>query len=101
MAAGKHNTTYRRQAAQGILTLRGKVDIFEAEVLHAQALRALQDTKATTLRVESTHAEVLDFSALQILCALKRDVEAEGRSCVFQAMPEEIRTRAEQYGFLF
>jgi anti-anti-sigma regulatory factor len=101
VTAGKHNITYRRQAAQGTLTLRGRVDIFESEALHAQALRALQDTKATTLQVESTHAEIIDFSALQILCALKRDVEAEGRSCIFQAIPEEIRTRAEQYGFLF
>jgi len=72
--------SYRRQKSTGVLHLSGIVDIFEATTLHEAARTALEDDKANSLRLDLTHVERLDISALQILLALKAGVIAQGRS---------------------
>lgn len=78
--------TFARHGAVGTLTLGGVIDIFEAERLHATALRAFKDKKASTLHVDLSRTERLDASALQILCALRQHFETSGRTIVFDAI---------------
>ncbi len=70
---------YERQGEEGILALHGAVDIFEAQAVHAAALETLAD-HAVTVRLDSADAQRLDLSALQVLVALRRDLEAASRS---------------------
>ena len=70
---------YKRQGEAGILALHGAVDIFEAQAVHAAALEALADHTAV-VRLDSADAQRLDLSALQVLAALRRDLEAAGRN---------------------
>ena len=71
--------TYQRRQEEGTLTLRGCVDIFEAGALHAAVQRALRDSKASAICVNLAEVERLDVSAIQLLLALRREVEAAGR----------------------
>ncbi|MGI4791611.1 MAG: STAS domain-containing protein [Janthinobacterium lividum] len=89
---------YRRRGGEGTLTLRGTVDIFEAQSLRAAALRALGDSKAQTLRLDLAHAERLDVSALQVLCALRRDLETQGRTLICLPVPSAVADACEATG---
>jgi anti-anti-sigma regulatory factor len=66
------------------LTLQGSVDIFEAVTVHKTMLRALCDREAATICVHAGSVDQLDVSAVQLLLALRRDVEAAGRSFVIR-----------------
>ena len=84
---------YKQQDAEGILVLHGVVDIFEAQAVHAAASEALADYKAAVVRLDSANAQRLDLSALQILSALRRDLEAASRH-LHVAGPEAAAARA-------
>jgi anti-anti-sigma regulatory factor len=82
---------------QGVLTLTGVIDIFEADSFHAVATQAADDP-APIVRVDLSRADQLDISALQILCSLRRTLEASGRSMLVSD-PRTIHIRhAERLG---
>ena len=92
---------YESQAGVGTLSLSGVVDIFEATRLHELTLAAFEDTEATALNIDLTHAERLDLTAIQLLFALHRDVTAMGRSCTFGVVPERITTLFNSLGVTY
>ncbi len=98
MAAEQNGVAYRRNGSCGTLKFEGVVDIFEAAALHAAAQRALGDAKATTLRAELARAESLDISAWQIMLALRRDVEASGRTFRVEGMGTPLEEAAARLG---
>lgn len=89
---------FKRRGAVGTLKLEGVLDIFEAERLHATALRAFKDKKAATLHVDLSQAERLDASAVQILSALKYSCEASGRTLVVAAISSGVADSLTQLG---
>lgn len=91
MTASERSAHYKRQGSVGVLALHGIVDIFEAGKVHEAALKAFQDAKATTIRMDLAHAERLDISIIQILAALRQEVEASGRQMQTEGTPEPIR----------
>ena len=88
---------YSRRGAAGTLTLSGSVDIFEAQAVYTAAQRALADPKAVSLCADLSEVQRLDLSALQILCALRRDLEAAGRTVQFQ-MPDTLAAAVARAG---
>ncbi len=98
MTSETSGVQYRRQKTTGILTLTGIVDIFEAASLHASAMNALTDTKATTVRLDLTHAERLDLTALQILLTLRAALEESGRTLTVSEMPASLETATNRVG---
>jgi anti-anti-sigma regulatory factor len=89
---------YQRRKQEGTLTLRGVVDIFEAAPLQAEAQRALHDEKATVISISLAQAERLDVAALQILIALRRDVQAAGRGFTARNTPPLIAKTVAELG---
>lgn len=90
MSSQSQHLSYRRQGGLGTLQLRGVVDIFEAAEFYELAKRACQDTKAQSIRVNLAQVERLDISALQILIALRRDIEASGRALAIADVPAPL-----------
>ncbi len=82
--------SYKRRGTEGVLSLGGTMDIFEAANLHTAACKALHDKKAVTVCVELAEVKRLDVTTLQILCALQRDVMTEGRAFVFRVPPDQV-----------
>lgn len=87
MSESLETMLYSRRGGTGTVHLRGVIDIFEARQLHTLALQAFQDARAQKIRVNMSSVERLDISALQILLALKQDLQAEGRSFSLDAVP--------------
>ena len=90
--------TYARRGAMGTLTMRGALDIFEAERLCAVATRALQDIKATTVQLNCSAVDRLDISTLQVLLALKRDLQFAGRTPVVVGLAAPVESMLERLG---
>jgi anti-anti-sigma regulatory factor len=63
------------------------VDIFEAETLRSQVMRALDDANADSVAIDLAHLESVDITALQILLALRGGVVAVGRKFVITNPP--------------
>ena len=78
-SAAPNGALYERRGGEGHLTFRGDVDIFEARTAHAAAADCLGDTEAAFVTLDLTAARRLDLAAMQILAALRRDLEAAGR----------------------
>jgi len=91
-------TAYRRNGSVGKLQLVGYVDINTAGDLHELACRALADTKAQTVCVELAQADRLDVTALQILCALARDLRADDRSFQVEEMQPAVADEVAALG---
>ncbi len=81
------------------MILRGSADIFEAQTVHAAALQALTDNGAAAIRLDSTNVQRLDLSALQILAALRRDLETAGRKLPLSG--SEVIAAAARAGLIF
>ena len=90
MAEMNAAAAYRRRGAQGTLSLRGIVDIFEAGALHAAARQAASDSRAETIRVNLAEVERLDLSAVQILAALRMKTEQNGRAWIAENIPASV-----------
>lgn len=95
--AEEKTALYRRRGTAGTLTLQGSVDIFEAKIVHDAACRALADTKAQSVCADLSAVERLDLSGLQILSALRRDLELDGRTFVLQ-VPDTLAAALSQTG---
>jgi len=89
---------YRRQGAKGCLKLGAIADISEAQLLYTASRQALADEKATTMLVDLSQVETLDISAMQILLALKNDVQASGRTFATEGLSVEWKERLEKLG---
>lgn len=100
LQADDKTTVYKRRGAEGTLTLRGSVDIFEAQDMLATVRRALADTKALSFCANLTEVERLDLSSLQILVALRRELEDAGRTMPIK-QPEALAATLKQTGFSF
>jgi anti-anti-sigma regulatory factor len=90
--------SYRRQRANGTLTLTGIVDIFDAEALTEQARRALNDTKAVSVAVDLSRLERIDVTTLQVLLALQGDVLAAGRAFTVNDPPQALTRTLKELG---
>jgi anti-anti-sigma factor len=86
---------YHRSGSTGTLKLSGSIDINIAGGLNDLARRALADAKAKSICLELSQVEHFDVSALQVLCALARDVRVSGRSFHTTGMPTRL---AEELG---
>ncbi len=78
------------------LVLQGVVDAFKARELHQAAVAAQNAGGKVTVNL----AEVtrLDTSAIQILLALSRGLQAEGRSYHLEGMPPTVRENCQLLG---
>jgi anti-anti-sigma regulatory factor len=74
------------------LRLSGTVDVVDAGALHTAALDAVTEAPAGVV-VKLEHADRLDTSATQILLALKRALEADGRSLRLEGTPVRMAER--------
>jgi len=89
---------YQRQKQDGAITLRGVVDIFEASSLHAEMQRALSDVEASNISVDLARVERLDVAALQVLIAMRNDLEAAGRTFTLCNTPPAAAKMAVELG---
>lgn len=96
-AESPNGVNYVRKGSEGILTLRGDMDIFEAQTLYAAALGALNDSEASTLKVDLMNVRRVDLTAIQILAVLRRDFESIEQTVTFH-IPEEIAKRITRSG---
>ncbi len=96
MTAMNGAAAYRRRGAQGTLSLRGVVDIFEAGVLHAAVQQAASDRRVETIRVNLAEVERLDLSAVQLLAALRAHVEQDSRALVAENVPASVEGMLER-----
>ena len=90
--------TYRRRGGEGTLSLHGVVDIFEAASLRDAALRAVGDAGISTLHLDVAHAERLDVSALQILFALRNEIEGQERTFIPGVIPPAVADSLAKIG---
>jgi anti-anti-sigma regulatory factor len=74
------------------LRLSGTVDVLDAGALHTAALDAVAEAPAGVV-VKLEHADRLDTSATQILLALQRALEADGRSMRLEGTPVRMAER--------
>ena len=84
-AEAPDGAAYGRRGGAGFLRLHGNVDIFEARAVHAAAAACLGDAGADPVTLDLTDARRLDLSAMQVLAALRRDLEAAHRALSLQA----------------
>jgi anti-anti-sigma regulatory factor len=80
--------SYRRSGTIGSLSIRGVADIFEAVDIHLAAVKALDDVRAATVRVDLANLEHMDLSTVQTLRALRRDLESSGRNMEIARLSE-------------
>lgn len=92
---------YKQQGEEGILALHGTVDIFEAQAVHAAASEALAHTQALAVCLDTADVQRLDLSALQILAALRRDLEMAGRGLRVPHPEHVTRPEAARAGLCF
>jgi len=92
-----NGANYFLKGSEGILTLRGDMDIFEAQSIYAAALAALGDSEASTISIDLMNVRRIDLSALQILIALRRDFESLEQTVTFH-IPEELTERITRSG---
>lgn len=88
---------YALKGSEGILTMRGDMDIFEAQPIYSAALSALNDSEATAIKVDLMNVRRVDLSALQILVALRRDLESVEQPVTFH-VPELLAERLMRSG---
>lgn len=84
------SVSYRRRGDTGTLKLCGIADIFEAESVHAAALRALNDEKAASVLVNLEQVERMDVAILQILLSLRHSLDASQRTLTLTAKPDRV-----------
>jgi anti-anti-sigma regulatory factor len=90
--------SYVRKRDLGTISLTGCVDIFEAQAVLAAARRAFADSKAESVFADLSGVEKLDLTTVQILFALRRDLQIAGRKWTISA--SEIATAPlQQAGF--
>jgi anti-anti-sigma regulatory factor len=82
------------------LRLSGTVDVVDAGALHTAALDAVAEAPAGVV-VKLEHADRLDTSATQILLALQRALEANGRSMRLEGTPARMAERWRLAGVSF
>lgn len=88
---------YALKGTEGILTLRGDIDIFEAQSLYAAAICALGDSESSNVSIDLKDVRRIDLSALQILVGLRRDFESLEQTVTFH-IPEELSERILRSG---
>ena len=88
---------YRRRGASGTLSLGGIVDIFEAQSVHAAALAAWKDAKASSLKIDLSQLEQVDIAILQILENLRHCLDRDQRPFQIIAAPS-ITQFAKPFG---
>ncbi len=89
MSEHDHSPIKVKKRDEGLeLVLSGRVDIFFAEELHAAA-RMLEDDSGP-VHITCTDAEHMDTAALQILVALKRSIDEQGRKWNLSGMGDEL-----------
>jgi anti-anti-sigma factor len=79
-----------------VLTLQGTVDIFWAEKLHHAALSLTE--RGDEIIVDCEHVEHLTSAALQILLALKMQVEQSSGHFSVEAVPTSILQQLQLAG---
>jgi anti-anti-sigma factor len=85
-----------KTGAECTLNLSGVVDVSEARALHAAAREAVGATGPVVVRLE--RLEALDTAGTQVLLALRRSLEAEGRALRFEGVPSRIADAWRQAG---
>ena len=101
MAARNEIATYERREREGTLTLAGAVDVFEAALVHAAVQTASDDLQAIAIYVDLAGVERLDLSAIQLLLALRREVQASGRSFFIRGECSLLAKAIEPLGVSF
>jgi anti-anti-sigma regulatory factor len=82
------------------LRLSGTVDVVDAGALHTAALDVVAEAPAGVV-VKLEHADRVDTSATQILLALRRALEADGRSMRLEGTPVRMAERWRLAGVRF
>jgi anti-anti-sigma factor len=72
------------------ITLRGHVNVGAAAGLHRAALRLLE--AGGDVAVDCQHADHLDAAVLQLLCALKEELRAQGRNFLLTGAPPSMQS---------
>lgn len=90
--------TYRRRGGEGTLSLHGVVDVSEAVSLRDAASRAVGDAGISTLHLDVSQVERLDVSAVQILLALRNEIEGQERTFRFGVIPTVVADSLAKIG---
>jgi anti-anti-sigma factor len=92
------NINSQQNGEEFTLTLSGNIDLCQAGPLYEITCKLAANQELKLIEVELSQVERLDAAALQILCAMRREIQSVERQVQFSGMGEELTLRLSQVG---